>query len=172
VFNERGSKFGAVAGVLRSPHASSGPHAERHSRHVVRAKGLVLILTLLAMGTIGCQNWFRPVTWTELGPREQKKPQSLFQVVGKKNMSVASLAPDDIVRIMQRVGFADEQILDLGTNLHNALRFSGAAEITYRRQKLAIFAIDGDYVRIQSHAGTFDYEISSHRFVSAPLTDR
>ena len=83
-------------------------------------------------------------------------------------MSTAKLTPDDIVRIMQRIGFANEQILELGTDLHNALRFSGGAEILHKKDKLAIFMADGDYVRIRSLSGTFHYEISTGQFVPPP----
>lgn len=172
MFNKRGSKFDAVAGVLRSPYASSGLHARGRSRRGLRAWGLALVLTLAAVAAIGCNNGIRPVTWTELGPRGEKKSQSLFRVVAKKNMSVATLGPGDVVRIMRRVGFADEQVLELGTDLHNALRFSGAAEIFYRKDKLAIFVSDGDLVRIRSRSGAFDYEISNGQFISPVQTDR
>lgn len=183
--NKRGSKFGSVAGVLRSPHAPpgsgtvnvtsrSGLLAKCRLRHALRVWCLLLLLVLLSLEAMGCSSWFswlRPVTWTELGPRNDK-PKSPFRIVPRKNMSVANLSPDDIVRIMQRVGFADEQILNLGTDLHNALRISGAAEVFYRKDKLAIFVVDGDYVRIGSRSGSFDYEVSNGRFVSPLQTDR
>ncbi|MEN6428172.1 MAG: hypothetical protein ABFE13_22715 [Phycisphaerales bacterium] len=172
VFNQRGSKFDAVAGVLRSPYAPSGLRARGHSRHDLRAWGLVLVLTLVAMEAMGCNNGIRPVTWTELGPRNDGKPRSLFRVVAQRNLSVAILKPADVVRIMRRVGFADEQVLELGTDLHNALRFSGAAEVFYRKDKLAIFVSDGDFVRIRSRSGAFDYQVSTGQFVSPVQKDR
>ncbi|GAF75906.1 unnamed protein product, partial [marine sediment metagenome] len=41
-------------------------------------------------------------------------------VVVLNNQQVAALDTDDVVRIMQRAGFSDQQILDLGTDLRNA----------------------------------------------------
>ncbi len=176
MFNKRGSQVGAVTGMLQSPHAPSGPgtlkvtsrsglYAKGRSQ-ALRRWGVLLILMFLALEAVGCNSWFKPVEWSELGPRSTK-PESPFRVVHKKNMSVATLLPDDIVRIMQRVGFADEQILDLGTDLHNALRFSGAAEVFYKKEKLAIFVVDSGYVRIRSRSGSFDYDVPNGRFVSA-----
>lgn len=170
--NKRGSNSDAVAGVLRSPYAPSGLSARRDSRHGLRMLGLALALSLAAVMATGCNNGIKPVTWTELGPRnEQQKPKSQFRVVAKRNLSMAVLRPSDVVRIMRRVGFADEQILDLGTDLHNALRFSGAAEVYYRKDKLAIFVSDGDFLRIRSRVGAFDYQISTGQFVSAAAMD-
>ncbi len=181
MFNQRGSKFGAVTGVLRSPHARSGSrtltasHSGRCAtgrlRHALRAGGLLLVLALLVLEGAGCKNWFKPVEWPELGP-QSKEPKSPFRLVAKKSMSTVSLAPEDIVRIMQRVGFEDKQVLDLGTDLHNALRFSGAAEVFHYKQKLAIFVADGGLVRIRSRVGSFDYEVANHQFVSGVQTDQ
>jgi len=172
VVKKRGSKLDAVAGMLRSPYAPSGPSAGRDSRPGLRTLGFALALSLAAVTAIGCNNGIKPVTWTELGPRnDQQKPKSQFRVVAKKNLSIAVLRPADVVRIMRRVGFADEQILELGTDLANALRFSGAAEVFYRKDKLAIFVSDGDFLRIRSRVGAFDYQISTGQFASAAAVD-
>ncbi|MGE5293980.1 MAG: hypothetical protein ACM3VT_04075 [Solirubrobacterales bacterium] len=125
----------------------------------------VLILMSLALEAGGCSSWFRPVGWNDL-ESEERVQQSPFKVVPQKIPQVVSLSSDDIVRIMQRVGFQDEQILELGTDLHNAMRFSGAARIVYKKETLAIFASDGDFVRIRSRSGSFDYQISKGQFVA------
>jgi len=172
VVNRRGSKFDAVAGMLRSSYARSGQPAKRRLRHGLRTLGLALVLSLAAVVAMGCNSGIRPVTWAELGPRnDQQKPKSQFQVVAKRNLNVAVLRPADVVRIKRRVGFADEQILELGTDLANALRFSGAAEVFYRKDKLAIFVSDGDFLRIRSRVGAFDYQISTGQFGSAAPMD-
>ena len=119
MFNKHGSMFGAAAGVLRSPK--------------LRAWGVLLVLASLALEAGGCGDWFRPVEWPEMGPQsEQKSP---FRVVPRRSMEVAALSPDDIVRIMQRVGFADEQVLELGTDLHNALRFRERRPSSIRKRR-------------------------------------
>jgi len=178
VCKKRGSKSDGMTDVSRLPHAPyrsetfvatsrPGLHASSRSRQALRAWGLGLLLMLLALEGAGCSNWFKPVAWPELGAKSNKQPEALFRVVPKKSMGSANLKPEDIVRIMQRVGFADEQILDLGTDLHNALLFSGAAEIFYQKTKLAIFVADANLVRIRSRASSFDYDVSTGQLVSA-----
>jgi hypothetical protein len=145
----------------------TGVQVKRRLGKALGRWGLLLVLAPLALEVVGCNGWFRPVEWAELGP-QSKQRQSPFQVVARKSPQVAALSPDDIVRIMQRVGFADEQILELGTELHNALRFSGSAAIVYRKETLAIFAADGDSVRIRSRSGSFNYQISKGQFDTPP----
>jgi hypothetical protein len=144
----------------------TGVQAKRRLGTALGRWGLLLILAPLALEVGGCNGWFRPVDWSDLGP--ERKQQSPFRVVPRKSPQVATLSPEDVVRIMQRVGFADEQILELGTDLHNALRFSGSAAVIYHKEALAIFAADGDYVRIRSRTGSLDYQISSGQFDAAP----
>lgn len=181
MINKHGYDSDAATGVSRSlnvpsqsgsPDATSGAgmcsrQTRSRLRESLRVWGAVLVLTSLALEVVGCNGWFRPVEWANLGP-QKKEQKSPFRVIPRKNQQLATLSPDDIVRIMQRVGFADEQVMELGTELHNALRFEGAAVIVYRKDTLAIFAADGDFIRIQSRSGSFDYEISKGQFVSAP----
>lgn len=129
----------------------------------------MLVLTLLALQTGGCSSWFRPVGWDDDLEAQNQAPASPFKVVPRKSNQLAALNADDIVRIMQRIGFQDEQILELGTDLHNALRFSGAAAITYKQKTIAIFAAEGDYVHIRSRSASFDYQISKGQFVNSAL---
>jgi hypothetical protein len=83
------------------------------------------------------------------------------------NREVArTLNADDIVRIMQRVGFSDQQILDLGPDLYNALRRSGAANVYSGERLEMIMAVNNQQVQIQSTArGTFFYDLARGRFV-------
>jgi len=129
--------------------------------------GTLVLLMSLALEVGGCNGGFRPVEWSELAPPAKPK-ESPFRVISRKGLEVASLGPQDIVRVMQRIGFADEQILDLGTDLHNALRFAGEAKIVYRKETLALFAVKGDYLRIRSRSGEFAYQISQGQFVDIP----
>jgi hypothetical protein len=157
VFSKRGPKIGTMTGVQ-----------VRRPARVLGRWSLLLVLASLALEVGGCNGWFRPVEWGTLGPRNKEQQASPFRVVPRKSAQVATLSPDDIVRIMQRVGFADEQIMELGTDLHNALRFSGMADVFYRKDKLAIFMADGDYVRIRSRSGEFNYQISKGQFDAPP----
>ena len=78
------------------------------------------------------------------------------------NHEVIALSPDDIVNIMQRVGFLDEQIMELGTDLRNTLGTSGAAQLKIKgRDKIeATFAVhDGNLYISTRLRGTFIYNV-------------
>jgi len=167
VIGNRGSRLGTGTDVQRCPNAlSERPRGEGSQRFSARALSLALVL--LALGGVGCEGWFRPVDWSDKRP----EPQSPFRVIPRHNTQVATLSPTDVVRIMQRVGFRDEQIMELGTALHNAIRFQGSAVIVYKKETLAIFAADGDFVRVRTRTGDLDYQISKGQFVSSPPRDR
>lgn len=143
----------------------------------LRVGSLLLILIFMVFGAGGCKGWFRPVQWSELGqqqqsPQSRTRRQSLLRVVPRQNQDVASLNPTDIVYVMQRVGFSDEHILDLGTDLHNALRLSGGAAIVYRKDAVALFQVDGGYLQIRTRSGSFDYDVARGRFTTSPTSDR
>ena len=140
----------------------------------LRFGGILLALIFMAAGATGCNGWFKPVRWSELGEQQQSKPrrETALRVIPRQNRDVASLSPTDIVYVMQRVGFADEHILDLGTDLHNALHFSGAAAITYHKDTVALFQVDGGELRIRTRSGAFDYDLARGRFVTSPASER
>lgn len=170
MISKHGSILGTETQAQRSPNALSGRPRAQDLRKSPGAWGVPLVLVLLALEAGGCNGWFRPVDWSDTRPeREQQSP---FRVLPRHNTQVTSLSPDDIVRIMQRVGFRDEQIVELGTDLHNAMRFHGSAVIVYKKETLAIFAADGDYVRVRTRSGDLDYQVSKGQFVSAPPRDR
>lgn len=99
-----------------------------------------LLLALLALGISGCT-----------GNRG-------FEILPLNNQNVLTLNSDDIVRVMRRAGFNDNQILQHGENLHLALSQYGAAQIKIRKTIQAVFAINGDAVYISSRAtGNFIY---------------
>jgi hypothetical protein len=146
---------------------------------------MLLILVPLALEVGGCNGAVKPAEWSELGsdsnreeprvesrsdsgsrkPSREKKNSEELRIVAKSNREVARLSPDDIVCIMQRVGFSDDQILDLGTDLHNALLLSGGAEVYYGKGLEMIFAVNNQQVQIQSRSrGTFVYDIAKKRF--------
>lgn len=163
--------LGTVTDVQPSPNALSGRPRAQGSRRALGAWGLLLVLVPLALEVVGCNGWVRPVDWSDMGP-QSKEQASPFRIIPRKNLQTAALGPDDIVRVMQRVGFADEQIIELGTELHNAMRIHGSAVIVYKKETLAIFAADGDYVRVRSRSGSFDYQISLGQFVSSSPRNR
>jgi hypothetical protein len=82
------------------------------------------------------------------------------QVLPISNREVAALSAEDVVQVMLRAGFSDEQILQLGTDLRNELARSGAAQINVEDKVEAIFAVNGDYVYVSSRLrGSFLYDL-------------
>jgi hypothetical protein len=140
--------------------------------------GALLVLVPLALEAAGC----RPVEWAELGagpnrdeprwegrsenPPSRRSSADELRIVARSGREVVRLSPDDVIRIMQRVGFSDDQILDLGPDLYQALLVSGAAEVLYGRRTEMIFVVSNRQVRIQSRTrGTFLYDVLMQDFV-------
>ena len=120
---------------------------------------------VLALEVVGC-NRLRPAQWPEL--RFEDAPRQL-RVVPRQSADAADLKPADIVRVLRRVGFSDEQILELGTDLHTALRSSGAAEIVNGKDAEVTFAVNNEYLFVRSRLqGSFIYDIADSRFGLLP----
>lgn len=86
--------------------------------------------------------------------------KSQFQVIPVGSQDVAELSADDIVIVMRRVGFSDEQIVELGTQLRDGLLLSGAAQISRNDIVEAIFVIRDDKVHITARLrGNFIYDL-------------
>ncbi len=103
-----------------------------------------LLLTLLAFGVVSCA------------------ANRGLEIVPINNQDVLTLSSDDIVRVMRRAGFSDNQILEYGTDLHSALSREGAAQIKIRRNPEAVFAINGDAVYISTRLrGNFIYNVKT-----------
>jgi len=102
-----------------------------------------LLLALLAFGVVSCA-------------------QKGFEVIPLNHQEVLTLSSDDIVRVMRRAGFSDNQILGYGTDLHDALSRSGAAQIKIDKRLQAVFAINGDSVYISTRLrGNFIYNVKT-----------
>jgi len=125
----------------------------------------LLFPVFLVFGVVGCAyiGWPK-VSWR----RPEQSGLKRFEVVPISNRDVADLDSDDIVQIMRRAGFSDEQILALGTDLRNAILLMGAAQI--RKEKIeAIFAVRGDYIFITTRLrGNFIYNPKSNEFGMTP----
>ena len=81
------------------------------------------------------------------------------------NQEVADLSSDDIVRIMRRIGFPDDLILELGMDLHRTLAQSGAARVLDKREVEAVLRVSGRYVYITPRTrGVFIYDLSIGEF--------
>jgi hypothetical protein len=104
-----------------------------------------LLLVILASGLSGCTG---------------NRGFELFPLNNQQN--VLTLSSDDIVRVMRRAGFSDNQILQYGEDLHLALAQYGAAQIKIRKRLEAVFAINGDAVYISTRLrGNFIYNIKT-----------
>ncbi|MCG3178533.1 MAG: hypothetical protein BIFFINMI_00861 [Phycisphaerae bacterium] len=92
-------------------------------------------------------------------------PQYGAQVVAVPSRDVIALSADDIVRLMQRAGFEDFDIVELGTELRNDLATAGAAKIQRGDKVETIFAVEGDCVYVSSHySGSAIYDVKAGRF--------
>lgn len=112
--------------------------SQGHARSLARL--WILLALALAAGT-GCA------------------PRRTGQVTPVSNREVIALTADDTVRLMQRAGFSEEQVLEFGTDLRNALATTGAVQIRIADKVEAIFAVDGEYVYGSSRRrGSFVYE--------------
>ncbi len=143
-------------------------------------RGMAAIAALLApvvLVVIGCQA--RPVEWGELGSGGRRRASSStfepesqgprqvrgISIVPQTNQEVADLSSDDIVRIMRRIGFPDDLILELGMDLHRTLAQSGAARVLDKREVEAVLRVSGRYVYITSRTrGVFIYDPSTGEF--------
>jgi hypothetical protein len=141
---------------------------------------IVALLVPVVLGLAGCGA--RPVEWGALGSegrrgetasrstepaRQQQTPREVrgIHIEPQANQEVADLSSDDIVRIMRRVGFPDDMILELGTDMHDALLRSGAARVIDKKQVEALLRINGRYVYITSLSrGTFVYDPATGQF--------
>ena len=95
------------------------------------------------------------------------------EVVLRPNRDVAALSADDIVRVMQRAGFADDQIIHLCTDLRNSLSSTGAAHIVIDGKVEAIFAVEGERLYIASRLrGSFIYNLAQDTFTEPPRSSR
>jgi hypothetical protein len=116
----------------------------------------LLVLTLLGLASGGCGGWFK---------RSSDGSLTQLRVVPQENRDQADLSAEDILRVMERVGFSDEQILLLGPDLHRALQTAGAAEIRLGKKTEMAFGINGERLFITSRTrGTFVYNITKGRF--------
>ncbi len=109
---------------------------------------MLTLLALLALGAVGCA-----------------RNSTGIRVVPMGNRHVLALSPDDVIELMRRAGFSNNQIMEYGTDLRNGLAESGAVQIKIGKKVEAVFAInlnDGDYVYISTRLrGNFIYSIDS-----------
>ncbi|MBN1360256.1 MAG: hypothetical protein JW993_06680 [Sedimentisphaerales bacterium] len=124
-------------------------------RYILAVAVRVVLLIPAALALTGCQA--RPVEWPELGQERSspatstvRRSRSALRIEPVVGQEVADLSPDDVVRVAKRIGFTDQQVLDLGADLHNALLLSGAARVLVRDRVEALLRVHGGHVLISS----------------------
>jgi len=121
-------------------------------RYNSRISSVMIILTLLALVALGIGGCAHS---SETGIR----------VIPLSNRSVLALNPDDVVEVMKRAGFSNNQILEYGTDLRNGLAESGAVQIKIGKKVEAVFAInldEGNCVYISTRLrGNFIYDVDA-----------
>ena len=124
---------------------------------------MLVLLGLLSFGVVGCAHLGK---FTKgVGSLTGSKQTAKLQVTPLSNQDVIALGADDIIRIMRRAGFSDEQILQLGTDVRNALLLSGAAQVRLKDKVEVIFAVHDDYVFITTRLrGSFIYDVKAGGF--------
>lgn len=128
---------------------------------------LVLLLVVLALEAVGCHSGLKGPKWPSFGrQKEQSQDLRVEQRVGGQ---AVSLTADEIVRIMRRIGIPDDQIYNLGPNLRDALRGTGAAAIARGGQLQVMLAVSEDHLFVQSRSqGSFIYDLKDKRFIPVP----
>lgn len=87
------------------------------------------------------------------------------RVVPLGNQTVAALTADDVARILRRAGFGHEQIVEMGTDVRNALSTTGAAKVRVGEKVEAIFAVNGHSIQGTSRRrGSFSYDFEANEF--------
>jgi hypothetical protein len=139
---------GLVGSPLGTPCGGDSLLGTRIPRHESRIVIMLTLLALLVFGVFGCAR-------TAEGIR----------IIPMSNRNVLALSSDDVVEVMRRAGFTDNQILEYGTELRNGLAESGAVQIKIGKKVEAVFAInlsDGNCVYISTRLrGNFIYNVDS-----------
>lgn len=83
-------------------------------------------------------------------------PAPRISITSITTSDVVALSPDDVVTIMRRAGFGDEEIVEVGADFRNALSSAGGARVRVDEKVEALFATDGPRLHISSRrTGSF-----------------
>lgn len=142
-----------------------------HRRYLLSVA--IRAVALVSLALVGCRA--QPVKWSELGRDDsgagarsssaRTGSTALLRIEPLSNQEVADLSPDDVVRIAWQIGFTNQQVIDLGLDLRNALALSGGAQVLYKDKTEALLRVQGGYVLIHSASrGRHVYNLSLGRF--------
>lgn len=127
-------------------------------KHILRyiSETCIWLILIPALSTMGC------------APSATSNPLSEFRITPLNNKNTIALNANDIVQMMRRVGFSDEQILELGGRMRDSLLHSGAAQLKIGNNVEAIFAVNNNFVYVATRLrGSFIYDVEKSRIVSA-----
>lgn len=112
------------------------------------------LILILALGIEGCAS--------------TDSYSSKLRITPLNNKNTITLSADDVVLMMRRVGLSDEQILKLGTDVHDSLSRFGAAQLEVGGKVEAIFAVNDGFVYIATRSrGTFIYNAKTGQTITS-----
>ncbi|MGA2914408.1 MAG: hypothetical protein ABSE89_00050 [Sedimentisphaerales bacterium] len=121
----------------------------------------ILFIFVLALGITGCAS-----------STASKSSSEELRLTPLNNKSTIMLSADNVVKMMRQVGFTDEQILELGSRMHDGLLLSGAVQLEIGNKIEAIFAVNENYVYIATRIrGTFIYDVKNNRIISSSQSE-
>lgn len=94
---------------------------------------------------------------------------SKINIVPGNGAEVMTLRPDEVVTIMKRAGYSDNQIYDHGFEVHEALARVGEAIIEVNGKKETRFLIQGDQVYVQTLKGWYLYNVNTSSWVNPTI---
>jgi hypothetical protein len=75
------------------------------------------------------------------------------------------LTPDDVVNVLRRAGFTNQEILEIGPQVRDAVAASGGVSITFNGKVQAILAAENGLLYITAAGrGTYMYRLDAHTF--------
>jgi hypothetical protein len=128
----------------------------KHISRDISETGIWLILISVLSIIMGC------------APSTTSYPSSELHIIPLNNKNTIALNANDIVQMMRRVGFSDEQILALGGRMRDSLLHSGAAQLKISNKVEAVFAVNNNFVYVATRLrGSFIYDVKKGRIVSS-----
>lgn len=81
------------------------------------------------------------------------------------NRDMAELTARDVARVLRAAGFTDDEIIEVGPDVRNALARRGAVQVQKGRRVEAILAVEHPFLHISSRrAGAIVYDLQTHEF--------
>ena len=120
----------------------------KHNSGIGRLTASLALLLLLTLAMVGCA-----------------RRAAGIQIIPLSSNSVLALSTDDLIEVMRRAGFSDDQILEHGPDVYDGLAQSGAVQVRVGNRVEAVFAINrdrGDCVYISTRLrGNFIYNLQA-----------